>query len=274
LRPHRLEACTTKDFKISPREAKLPKTLKEFSLEELAGCNGAAGKPIYLAYQGKVYDVSGSALWANGRHMGSHQAGGDLTEELPDAPHGEEVLARYPQVGVLKPQEEPRAAAGEPEAGAASAREFWEGVFRRAPLLRRHPHPMVVHFPLVFFISTTIFTLLHLLTGVKSLEVTGFHCLGGGVLFAPAAIVTGLFTWWVNYQARPLRPVIIKIILSPILLAVGAGAFAWRWLQPGILAEPGHWPGIVYLALICSLTPLVSIVGWYGGTLTFPLHEE
>jgi uncharacterized membrane protein len=159
-------------------------------------------------------------------------------------------------------------------AGSAPAREFWERVFRRVPLLRRHPHPMVVHFPIVFFISATCCTVLYLLTGVQSLEVTGFHCLAGGVLFTPVAIVTGLFTWWVNYQARPLRAVTVKIILSPILLAVGTGAFVWRWLQPEVLAGPGHWPGMVYLALICSLAPLVSVVGWYGGTLTFPRPEE
>lgn len=252
----------------------MPKKLQEFSREELAACNGAAGKPRYIAYQGKVYDVSGSALWEGGQHMGSHQAGGDLTGELPEAPHGEEVLARYPQVGVLKPVEDSLSVDREPGAEFTPAREFWERVFQRAPLLRRHPHPMVVHFPLVFFISATFCTVLYLLTGVRSWEVTGFHCLGGGVLFTPAAIVTGLFTWWVNYQARPLRAVTIKIILSPILLAVGTGALVWRWLQPEVLAGAGQGPGMVYLALICALTPLVSVVGWYGGTLTFPRPEE
>ncbi len=252
----------------------MPKKLQEFSEAELAELNGAPGRPTYLAYQGKVYDISGSALWVGGLHMGSHRAGGDLTLELPEAPHGEEVLTRYPQVGVLQNPAESMAVTEEPETGASPAREFWERVFRRVPLLRRHPHPMVVHFPLVFCTATTFFTVLYLLTGRRSFEVTGFHCLGGGVLFTPVAIVTGLFTWWVNYQARALRPIIIKITLSPILLVVGSGAFVWRWLQPEILAHPGHWPGVVYLALICSLAPLVGVVGWYGGTLTFPLSEE
>lgn len=253
--------------------------LKEFTLDELAQYDGAQGRPVYLLHRGKVYDVSDSPLWAGGEHMGSHRAGGDLTAEIASAPHGLEVFERYPQVGVLKMTEEPEAAA-EAEAGAEAAtpvpgaREFWERVLHKAPLLRRHPHPMVVHFPIVFLLSTTFFTVLYLLTGRKSFEVTAWHCLAGGVLFLPVAMGTGLVTWWLNYLARPLRPVVIKLILSPLLLAVAAGALAWRLLVPDILADLGQWTAMVYLALVCALAPLVSVVGWYGACLTFPLHEE
>ena len=105
-------------------------------------------------------------------------------------------------------------------------------------------------------------------------ETTAWHCLGGGVLFTPVALVTGLLTWWLNYEWRPLRPILIKLTLTPILLAVGTGTFIWRWLDPGILAALDHWTGRVYLALIFSLMPLVSLIGWYGATLTFPLYEK
>ena len=138
-----------------------------------------------------------AACGQGGEHMGLHGAGHDLTGEFPDAPHGEEVFERYPQVGVLK---EEAAAPEAPAAKTSAAREFWRRVVHRVPLLRRHPHPMVVHFPIVFMISAPVFTLLYLLTGVKSFEVTGFHCLGGGVLFTPVAMVTGWFTWWLNYE--------------------------------------------------------------------------
>lgn len=244
---------------------------KKFTPGQLAEGTGAAGKPVYVAYRGKVYDVSASPLWEGGRHMEAHRAGGDLSAEFAEAPHGEEVFERYPQVGVL-------AAAAPSEAELAispgDAREFWFRVLQKAPLLRRHPHPMVVHFPIVFMISATAFTLLYLLTGIRSFEVTGFHCLGGGVLFTPVAMATGFFTWWLNYLARPLKPVVIKIVLSPILLAAGAGGFVMRWQNPDILGSLGHWTGLVYLALICTLAPLVSVIGWYGATMTFPLHEE
>ena len=76
--------------------------MKEITSEELLSFNGKDGKPVYIAFQEKVYDVSKSPLWAKGLHMNRHPAGKDLTGDLSAAPHGTEVLERYPQVGVLK----------------------------------------------------------------------------------------------------------------------------------------------------------------------------
>ncbi len=66
----------------------------KFTVKQLEEYNGKNGKPAYLAYDGKVYDVSQSDLWSSGDHMGSHHAGKDITEEVDLAPHGEEVLNR------------------------------------------------------------------------------------------------------------------------------------------------------------------------------------
>ena len=75
--------------------------LKKFTVKELEQYNGKNGKPAYAAYQGKVYDLAQSSLWSGGEHMGMHQAGKDITEEMELAPHGEEILKRVKQVGVL-----------------------------------------------------------------------------------------------------------------------------------------------------------------------------
>ncbi|RPH37055.1 cytochrome B5 [bacterium] len=74
-----------------------------FSKKDLARFNGKNGAPAYFAYQGYVYDVSKSFLWLGGRHQVLHDAGMDLTEELADAPHGLDVLEKFPIVGLLLP---------------------------------------------------------------------------------------------------------------------------------------------------------------------------
>jgi predicted heme/steroid binding protein len=75
--------------------------LRKFTSAELEEYNGKNGKPAYIAYQGKVYDLSESGLWHDGEHMGMHQAGKDLTDELELAPHGAEVFERVKLVGEL-----------------------------------------------------------------------------------------------------------------------------------------------------------------------------
>jgi len=74
---------------------------RKFALEELKQYDGKDGKPAYIAYKGKVYDVTESYLWIDGDHQGQHVAGKDLTEEMALAPHREETLERVKLVGVL-----------------------------------------------------------------------------------------------------------------------------------------------------------------------------
>ena len=75
--------------------------LKKFTLKELAKCDGRDGRPAYVAYKGKVYDLSGCDLWSDGDHQGMHEAGKDLTGEIEDAPHDPDELTRFPVVGEL-----------------------------------------------------------------------------------------------------------------------------------------------------------------------------
>lgn len=79
----------------------LARELRKFTSKELEEYNGENGKPAYIVHQGKVYDISASVFWGDGEHMGMHQAGKDLTEELELAPHREEVFERVELVGEL-----------------------------------------------------------------------------------------------------------------------------------------------------------------------------
>ena len=74
---------------------------KKITRQELEENNGKNGEPAYIAYQGKVYEVTDSSFWMDGEHLGMHNAGKDLTEELEMAPHKEETFARVKLVGEL-----------------------------------------------------------------------------------------------------------------------------------------------------------------------------
>jgi len=70
-------------------------------MKELAHYNGKNGTPAFIAYNGKLYDVSSSFLWRNGKHQVLHNAGVDLTDCLEQAPHGADLLEKFPVVGTL-----------------------------------------------------------------------------------------------------------------------------------------------------------------------------
>jgi predicted heme/steroid binding protein len=76
--------------------------MKEFTLDELSKYNGQGDMPAYIAYKGKVYDVSNSFLWKGGKHQVLHDTGKDLTQALEEAPHGPDLLERVPVIGILK----------------------------------------------------------------------------------------------------------------------------------------------------------------------------
>jgi len=235
--------------------------MKEFDLEELSKFDGKDGRPSYVALYGRVIDVSESKLWKDGSHMKRHHAGKDLTTDIKAAPHTPEILARFPQVGILKKAAEER-----------EIPKILGLLIKRFPMLRRHPHPMTVHFPIAFMVAFPIFTILYLITGIKSFESTALHCLGAGIFFTSVAITTGLYTWWLNYLSKPVRAVLIKRRISFLMFAVEIAIFVWRMMVPDILGSFGA-ASVVYFVLVLSLLPMVITIGWFGAELTFPIEE-
>lgn len=75
--------------------------MRDLTPTELARYDGRGGAPAYIAFEGRVYDVSRSFLWQEGRHQVVHSAGKDLTGELEAAPHTAAMLERVPIVGTL-----------------------------------------------------------------------------------------------------------------------------------------------------------------------------
>ena len=76
-------------------------TLPEYTRAYLALRNGQDKPEIWVAYKGLIYDVSRSKLWRAGKHY-EHWAGQDLTDELKDAPHNENVFDKFKIIGMLK----------------------------------------------------------------------------------------------------------------------------------------------------------------------------
>jgi predicted heme/steroid binding protein len=74
--------------------------IKTYTPSQLALRNGQDRPEIWVAYHGKIYDVSASRLWKKGMHY-EHWAGQDLTDELKDAPHTEKVFEKFMVVGLL-----------------------------------------------------------------------------------------------------------------------------------------------------------------------------
>jgi predicted heme/steroid binding protein/uncharacterized membrane protein len=232
-----------------------------FDEQNIAEYNGRDNKPTYIVYKGRVYDVTASKLWRDGFHMKRHHAGQDLTDFFPAAPHGEEVFSRYPQVGEFRAQDQP------------SLPDFLTGLLERFPILRRHPHPITVHFPIVFFSVVLIFDLLYVFTGRTSFYDASLYCIYGGFLMMPPAMMTGFFAWWINYQAKAMQAVARKIQLASLLLVLSAGALFWR--SQGIdLLSPFRIESLLYLSLIIAFWPLVIALGYTGGSLVFPHSND
>ena len=233
--------------------------LRRFTREELAQADGREGRPALIAYEGKVYNVTASKLWRNGVHVRVHQAGEDLTTAIGAAPHGDEVLLdRFTPVGVLVDVEVGPAVRVPPPLFEA--------------ILRRHPHPITVHFPIALGIAAALFTFLSLFSPQPWrlwLQQAALLNLCILALATPPAIATGLLSWYYNYSAVWTPIYRAKTFLSITLAVLAAAALITRLgLMPS--ADPGGGWYWAYSLMVMALAPVVIALGYFGGKITFP----
>jgi len=227
--------------------------------EELEKYDGKQNNKIYVAYAGKVYDVTESRLWRTGEHLKTHKAGHDLTRGMAAAPHGPEVLDKFKQVAELIEEKEAK-----PTAPA----------FKTPPplvalLLDRHPHPITIHFPIGLSLTGVLFTFLSLFLSSAALETAGLYNLIIAAATTPVSIITGLLSWSYNYSAIWTHIYRMKVLLSVILIILLAAALI---IHLGVLPETSGnslwlWS---YRTVVFAIAPTVVALGYYGGKVTFP----
>lgn len=223
--------------------------------DDLKEKDGRDGKKAYIAYKGKVYDVTGSAKWSGGVHMARHTAGRDLSDTLKMAPHGEEMLERVSSVGHLE------------DSGPVPGADRKHAL--RLLYRKLHPHPMAIHFPLGIFTFSALMLGVFLLFGGPSFELASFYALVSALVFTPPAMLAGMFSWWVNYDMALTRIFINKLVCSIVVMALGMAAMLLRLIRPEI-AYGGSGLSLLYLALVFGILPAVFFIAYNGGKLTWP----
>ena len=73
---------------------------REISLAEVRRSTGERGTRKLVAYDGLVYDVTDCRRWSKDMHEQLHFPGQDLSGEMQDAPHNQEVF-QHPCVKLL-----------------------------------------------------------------------------------------------------------------------------------------------------------------------------
>jgi len=235
----------------------------EIDRETLAKNDGKEGRPAFVAVEGKVYEVTGNRLWKNGVHMNRHQAGMDLTEAIAASPYGKDVLAKIQEKGALA-----REKADKPPFLPDWLIQFMEAY----PFFKRHPHPMVVYFPMAIFVIAPLFLAWYYLISPLQGPLDAIFCLYVlGTLSLPVTIGTGLLAWLVNYAGKA-NPLIVRKTIF-LLLICDLIIMAALIINPTILQSPSGLELIVPVLVFFCL-PLASLIGGHGGQLVFPVLKN
>jgi predicted heme/steroid binding protein/uncharacterized membrane protein len=221
--------------------------LKSFTKNSLKEFNGENSQPMYIAFNGQVYDITNSPLWKNGNHMGIHHAGKDLTNKFVNAPHDTKVFSKFTVIGEIIDEKN---------------HNFVSSIRKLAP------HPMLVHFPIAYGLIIPVLLLLYLITGISSFEAASYYLLVFGFLSAPVCALSGFISWSMVYDRKRTIDFNRKIFLCIGLLIVVSICVAWRTINPSVFIVRD---GLSYLFLVLEIfiAIFVSLLGHIGGKIVF-----
>lgn len=233
-------------------------SMQQFNEIELREYNGQEGKPAYIAYKGRVYDVTSSKLWKNGSHFKKHFAGSDLTSELANAPHSDEVFENFPCVGEFV-------------AISHTADETKKERYRKW-YAAYHPHPMIIHFPIALHYFSAGADVLFLANPSPEYEAAVFLSLLIATIMGFVALITGIFSWWVNYDFSKSKAFVIKLIGAIFTLVVGLIPISQKIMNPDVPFSQGI-DGFIYHSIIFITVISITIVAYYGGKITWGTRQ-
>ena len=128
-------------------------------------------------------------------------------------------------------------------------------------------HAIAAHFSNGLIPVAVLYLLLTLSTGNTYFEHTVEHLILIVILAIPFSFFSGVHDWKTKYRAAKAPIFIKKIRLSVLLFIFCFSAVGIRLTTPDVMNRQGpeHW---LYLALLFSMLPVVTLLGHYGGKLS------
>jgi len=236
--------------------------------EELKQYNGRNGERAYVAFRGKVYDVTESSFWKEGQHEEMHSAGEDLTSMLADAPHGDEVFEEMPVVAMLQEASDPDPSEVKTQIGSERSGTFASKAELQHWYKIYHPHPMTIHFPIALHLFAAGIDLLFFYSPADAYAKAVFYALLVSTIMGFVAMLPGILSWWVNYSFSMRRPFVVKLVVSLLTLLLGIIGIILYLEDPGIVYE-ASLEGVTYHAIILFTGINVVALAYYGGQIVW-----
>lgn len=131
-----------------------------------------------------------------------------------------------------------------------------------------HPHPMAVHFPIALHYFSAFADILFLAHPSTEYGAAVFLSFLIATVMGFVALIVGVFSWWINYNLVTSKVFVIKLIGALFTLFIGLIPIVQKFLNTDVPFSTGM-DGLIYHAIIFITVVSVTIVGYYGGKITW-----